>query len=179
LKNRKSWKSLFFSARRRVTADMQCTHALAASEYLFASIRAELSLQGASSELKVFEYGDWSAQMLHSMLQGKQTVKPSVLDMLRNSAPQAESTAKKRSCPSIIDEDFEDFAPPPPRKFSSLTTTHSQKMNASSATLLNASKKIVGRPPFAGAASSGSRQLDEVGYLSSATTFKCMLVFTT
>jgi len=116
--------------------------------------------------------------MPHSMLQGKQTVKQSVLDMLRNAAPQAESPAMKRSCPSIIDEDFEDFAPPPPRKFSSLTATHSQKMNASSATLLNASK-IVGLPPFAGAASSGSRQLDEVDYRSSATNFKCMLVFTT
>ncbi len=125
-------------------------------------------MQGASSELKFFESGDWSAQLLHSMLQGKQTVKQSVLDMLRNSAPQAESTARKRSCPSIIDEDFEDFAPPPPRKCSSLTATHSQKMNASSATLLNASKI---RPPFAGAASSGSRQLDEVDYRSSATNF--------
>jgi hypothetical protein len=99
--------------------------------------------------------------MPHEMLQGKQAVKQTVLDMLRNAAPQADSSARKRSCPSFLDEDFEDFAPSPPRKFSGLTAAHSQKVNASSATFSNASK-IVGRPPCAGAASLGSRQLDEV-----------------
>jgi hypothetical protein len=90
------------------------------------------------------------------MFQGKQTV----LDMLRNTVPKPEPTTMKRSAPSLLDADFEDFAPPPPRKHSRPMIL-SQTINASSPTLSSNSNTVV-RSPFAGQISSNSRQQDEV-----------------
>ena len=91
------------------------------------------------------------------MLQGKQQT---VLDMLRTGgAQQAETKASKRSCPSLIDGDFDDFAPPPPRKFSSPLMKQSQKTNAPTSSL---DSKTVARPQFAVEDSSAPRHRDEV-----------------
>jgi hypothetical protein len=95
------------------------------------------------------------------MLPAKQTV----LDMLRHAVPQAESSARKRSAFSLLDADFEDFAPPPSRKFSSPMLNHSQKTNSSST--MSVDSKTVVRPPLTGEGSSCSAQHNEV-----ALTFK-------
>lgn len=90
--------------------------------------------------------------------------KQSVLDMLLHTVPQAEGTARKRSGPSLFDNDFEDFAPPPPRKFSSPMLNHSQRINAPSSTILSHAPKTSVHCLLAGAGSSCSMQLDEVAF---------------
>jgi hypothetical protein len=90
------------------------------------------------------------------MFQGKQTV----LDMLRNTVPHAaQDSARKRSCPSLIDGDFEDFAPAP-RKFSRPMVL-TQNVDHTTTALSNSSKTVI-RSSVAGESSSGFRQNDEV-----------------
>ena len=107
-----------------------------------------------------------------SMLQGKQTI----LDMLQRGGQQPETKAIKRSLSSLIDGDFDDFAPPPPRKFSSPLMKQSQNINAPAATLSLDSKPVV-RSQFSGQGSSGPRHRDEVAYPSLRCSMHACLIY--
>lgn len=107
-----------------------------------------------------------------SMLQGKQTI----LDMLQRGGQQPETKASKRSLSSLIDGDFDDFAPPPPRKFSSPLMKQSQNINAPAA-LLSLDSKTVVRSQFSGQGSSGPRHRDEVAYPSLRCSMHACLIY--
>ena len=107
-----------------------------------------------------------------SMLQGKQTI----LDMLQRGGQQPETKASKRSLSSLIDGDFDDFAPPPPRKFSSPLMKQSQNINAPAAALSLDSKTVV-RSQFSGQGSSGPRHRDEVAYPSLRCSMHACLIY--